>query len=54
MVAWELIYPIGVIILGIGNCMWQYSRQDRSKTRKGDAVVRDRYDHPGRWDGGSR
>ena len=56
MVAWELIYPIGIVILGlgIGYGMWQYSRRDRSKTRKGDAVVRDRYDHPGKWDGGSR
>jgi hypothetical protein len=54
MVAWEIVFPIGIIILGlgIGFSIWQYKRRDRSKTKLGDAVVRDRYQHPEKWDGG--
>jgi hypothetical protein len=53
IIAWEMVYPLGIIILAIGIAfgMWRYSKRNRADTREANAVVRDRYEHPGKWDG---
>ena len=52
MLAWELVYPLGAIILllAIVYGLWQYRHRSRAANRIGDKVVRDRYEQPGKWD----
>ncbi|MFN4142540.1 HIG1 domain-containing protein [Aestuariivirga sp.] len=50
--AWEIIYPVatlallGALIYGL----WQYRHRNRRNDRIADEVVRDRYEHPEKWD----
>lgn len=52
MLAWELVYPLGalILLLAIVYGLWQYRHRNRSADRIGDRVVRDRYEHPEKWD----
>lgn len=49
--AWELVYPIGTLVLLIAMVYGfvQYRRRNRANDRTADRVVRDRYEHPEKW-----
>jgi len=49
----DIFFPIGALILGLGIAygMWQYKTRNRANDRIADPVVRDRYEHPEKWDG---
>lgn len=48
MFAWELVFPLGVLILLIGLVygFWQYKTRNRANDRIADRVVRERYEDP--------
>jgi uncharacterized membrane protein len=49
--AWELVYPIATLALLIAMVYGavQYRKRNRANDRRADEVVRDRYEHPEKW-----
>lgn len=49
--AWELVFPIGTLVLLIALVYGtlQYRNRSRAQERLADKVVRDRYEHPEKW-----
>jgi uncharacterized membrane protein len=49
--AWELVYPIATLALLVAMVYGavQYRKRNRANDQRADEVVRDRYEHPEKW-----
>ena len=52
MLAWEMIYPIGALILAValGVALWRNHRRNKAVDPITEAATREEYDHPERYD----
>jgi len=56
MLAWEIAFPLGVLLLGVALALglWRNHRRDKSVDPVTEAATREEYDHPDRYDHGGR
>lgn len=52
MLAWEMIYPLGALALGVilAVFLWRNHRRNKAVDPITEAATREEYDHPDRYD----
>ncbi|MBA4000644.1 hypothetical protein [Brevundimonas sp.] len=52
MLAWELVYPLGALALGVvlAVMLWRNHKRNKRVDPVTEAATREQYDHPDRYD----